>query len=153
MRKITVTVDNETYRRSRTRAAELGTSVPALLRAYLEDLAADSAGGSSTETPPKRRRRLLREVTDDFERRGVGLDMAGNLPRSELYDRGRARAGAATAGQKRRPVGSAAQPDPPQEATGAGRPPQPGSDDQHRRLKLRTTGRSLSTARPSHPCV
>lgn len=92
MRKITVTVDDKTYRRSRTRAAELGTSVPALLRDYLGTLAADSARSPSTETPLERSRRLLREVTEDFERRSVGLDMAGNLSRSELYDRSRARA-------------------------------------------------------------
>lgn len=38
------------------------------------------------------RARSLDEVTEDFERRGIGLDMAENLPRSELYDRDRARA-------------------------------------------------------------
>ena len=97
MRNITVSVDDETYRRSRIRAAELDTSVSALVRNYLCTLAMDSAGSASAETPLERRRRLLREVTEDFERRGVGLDMAANLPRSELYDRGRARSEAAIA--------------------------------------------------------
>lgn len=45
--------------------------------------------------PSGRRRRQLREVTEDFKRRGIGLDMAENLPRSELYDRDRARTEAA----------------------------------------------------------
>lgn len=54
--------------------------------------AGHSSGGSSNETPLERRRRLLHEVTEDFRRRGIGLDMAENLPRSELYDRDRARA-------------------------------------------------------------
>lgn len=57
--------------------------------------AGHSLGGSSAETPLGRRRRLLREVTEDFKRRGIGLDMAENLPRSELYDRDRARTEAA----------------------------------------------------------
>ncbi|MDE2975899.1 MAG: hypothetical protein OXU63_00085 [Acidobacteriota bacterium] len=57
--------------------------------------AAKSPGSHSGETPLERRRRLLHKVTRDFKRRGIGLDMAENLPRSELYDRDRARAEAA----------------------------------------------------------
>ena len=56
-----------------------------------------SSRGSSDETPLERRRRLLNEVTEDFKRRGVGLDMAENLPRSELHERERARTEAAGA--------------------------------------------------------
>lgn len=59
--------------------------------------AGDSSGGSSDETPLERRRRLLHEATEDFKRRGVGLDTAENLPREELYDRDRARAETAEA--------------------------------------------------------
>lgn len=40
MKNITVTVDDETYRRARIRAAELETSVSALVKRYLTDLAA-----------------------------------------------------------------------------------------------------------------
>jgi len=39
MRNITVAVDNETYTRARVAAAERDTSVSALVRAYLEQLA------------------------------------------------------------------------------------------------------------------
>ena len=39
------------------------------------------------ETEHARRVRLLTEVLADFESRGVGLDMADNLPRDEIYDR------------------------------------------------------------------
>jgi plasmid stability protein len=39
VKNITVTVDDETYRRARIRAAELDTSVSALVRRYLIDLA------------------------------------------------------------------------------------------------------------------
>jgi plasmid stability protein len=39
MKNITVTVDDDTYRRARIKAAELETSVSALVRAYLNELA------------------------------------------------------------------------------------------------------------------
>ena len=37
MKNITLSVDDETYRLARIRAAEAGTSVSALVRAYLSD--------------------------------------------------------------------------------------------------------------------
>jgi plasmid stability protein len=94
-------VDEGTYRRARIRAAELDTSVSALVRNYLRSLAAGNGSvtpstgldiGAEAETPLQRRRRQLREVFADFDRRGVGLDPRHNLPREELYDRARARA-------------------------------------------------------------
>ena len=69
--------------------------------------AGHSHGGSSDETPLERRRRLLDEVTEDFKRRGIGLDMAENLPRSELYDRDRARAEAVDNGNPEKDAASA----------------------------------------------
>lgn len=39
MKNITVTIDDETHTRARVRAAELGTSVSALVKAYLSQLA------------------------------------------------------------------------------------------------------------------
>ena len=104
MRNITVSVDDDTYRRSRIRAAELETSVSALVRGFLERLVREPARASgecgvAAETGLERRRRLLEEVVADFDARGVGLRMADNLSREELYDRSRARAEAAeTAG-------------------------------------------------------
>ena len=41
MKNITVTIDDETHRRARVRAAELGTSVSALVKEYLAGLADD----------------------------------------------------------------------------------------------------------------
>ena len=64
MRNITVSVDDDTYRRSRNRAAELDTSVFALVRTHLRSLAGDPGcesaatareAGSSVEL---RRRKL-----------------------------------------------------------------------------------------------
>jgi len=88
MRNITVSVDEETHRLARVRAAEMDTSVSALVRDYLRSLAsgAEPANGP-VETELERRRRLLAEVTADFKARGVGLRMAENVPRDELYDR------------------------------------------------------------------
>jgi plasmid stability protein len=40
MKKITVSVDEETYRKARIRAAELDTSVSAIVRKYLTEFAA-----------------------------------------------------------------------------------------------------------------
>ena len=55
MKNITVSVDEETHRQARIRAAELGTSVSALVRGYLRDLCTNPAettgtSGQDTET-------------------------------------------------------------------------------------------------------
>ena len=88
MRNITVSVDEETHRLARVRAAELDTSVSALVRDYLRSLAdGTEPAAAPVETELERRTRLLAEVTADFKARGVGLRMSENLPRDELYDR------------------------------------------------------------------
>ncbi len=88
LKNITVSVDEETHRHARNRAAELGTSVSALVRGYLRTLAAKQGDtDQESERDLERRRRLLNEVFADFDGRGVGLRMADNLPRSALYDR------------------------------------------------------------------
>ena len=102
MKKITVSVDEETYRLARIRAAELDTSVSALVRDYLKSLVEDGTGGTASgsrdaEKETERRRELMRQVFQDFEARGVGLRMSENLTREELYDRARARAEAQAA--------------------------------------------------------
>ncbi len=87
-KNITVSIDEQTYRCARIRAAELDTSVSALVRGYLRSLA---PGGKQsfvkrhTETAATLRARELEEVFTDFESRGVGLRMASNLTRDELY--------------------------------------------------------------------
>ena len=92
MKNITVSIDEETYRLSRVRAAELGTSVSALVRRYLSAIGQGQAtgiegGGYRTETEADRRRRLLTEAFADIDARGGGLRMADNLPRAALHDR------------------------------------------------------------------
>ena len=92
MRNITVSVDEETHRRARVRAAELDTSVSALVREFLRRLAPRDRRRDGLESGPlesalERRRRLFDEVFADFDARGVGLRMADNLPRAALHDR------------------------------------------------------------------
>ncbi len=92
MKNITVSIDDECHRLARIRAAELGTSVSALVRGYLRSLLANRGERQETaaepgETPYQRRCRQLREVFADFDAQGVGLRMSENLPREALYDR------------------------------------------------------------------
>ena len=88
MKNITVSVDEETHRLARIRAAELDTSVSALVRDYLTGLArGDDPPRRARETERDRRARLLDEVIRDITANGGGLHMADNLPRESLYDR------------------------------------------------------------------
>ena len=102
MKNITVSVDEETHRLARIRAAELDTSVSALVRDFLNNLVEDGAGGTAdkrleVETEVERRRRMLREVIEKIRTTSPGFRAADNLPREELYDRARARAEAQAA--------------------------------------------------------
>jgi antitoxin component of RelBE/YafQ-DinJ toxin-antitoxin module len=76
MRNITVTVDDETYRRARVAAAELDTSVSALVKTYLEQLA-------SNETGNERRKRQEREIRNQID----AFSAADRLSREELHSR------------------------------------------------------------------
>jgi hypothetical protein len=60
VKNITVTVDEETYRRARMKAAEQDTSVSALVRRFLVDLA---AGETETERLKRQERELRERVT------------------------------------------------------------------------------------------
>ncbi|MCY4447765.1 MAG: hypothetical protein OXE02_02820 [Chloroflexi bacterium] len=87
MKHITVSVDEETHRLARARAAELETSVSGLVRTYLRNLTAGSAASVSQDTETLRLSpRDLDDVLADFDARGVGLRSSGNLTRNELYD-------------------------------------------------------------------
>lgn len=112
MRNITVSIDEETHRLARIRAAELDTSVSALVRDYLKRLAAEpdgtgEASAESVETIYQRRCRLLREVLVDFDRQGIGLRTSDKLPREALYDRKAARAEAVAERERQRSIDEA----------------------------------------------
>ena len=83
MKNITVSVDEETYRLSRIKAAESGTSVSALVRDYLVSLVRPQ----TNETDFDRRRKLQDETLDAILARGGGLRSSDNLPRRQLHER------------------------------------------------------------------
>ncbi len=76
MRNITVTVDDETYRRARIKAAERDTSVSALVTRFLTELAA----GEPNAERLKREERALRERIGCFR-------AADRLPREDVHRR------------------------------------------------------------------
>lgn len=83
MKNITLSIDDETYRLSRIKAAEAGTSVSALVRDYLSDL----VQGGVPEPRFERLARLQEEIQDDVDDGGGGLRMTDNLPREALHER------------------------------------------------------------------
>ncbi len=83
MKKITVSVDEETYRGARIAAAQQGTSVSALVRERLREIASDRA----IESPKEQLLRTLDKVSQSMIARGSKFSAADRLPREELYDR------------------------------------------------------------------
>ncbi|MCB1544252.1 MAG: hypothetical protein H6872_13255 [Methylobacteriaceae bacterium] len=78
MKNITVSVDDETYRRARIKAAEMDTSVSALVKTYLTGL-------GSQESEFER----LQTLEDETRARIRGFSAADRLSRDELYERRR----------------------------------------------------------------
>ena len=76
MKNITVTVDDEIYRRARIKAAERDTSVSALVKHFLAELAV----GESDNERLKREERALRERIATFR-------AADHMPREDLHRR------------------------------------------------------------------
>jgi hypothetical protein len=76
VKNITVSLDDETYRRARVLAAERDTSVSALVRQFLIDLA---SGESESERLKAEERRLRAQVTR--------FRAADRLPRDEVHRR------------------------------------------------------------------
>jgi uncharacterized protein YdaU (DUF1376 family) len=76
MKNITVSVDDETYRRARIAAAQRDTSVSALVKQFLTEIAGETEGERL-----KREERAIRESITDFT--------AGDrLSRDEVHRRG-----------------------------------------------------------------
>jgi plasmid stability protein len=83
MRNITVTVDEETYRRSRIRAAELGTSVSAAVRSFLVRF----GQGEDPDQTFRNLERLQAETLAAIRARGGGVSPRENLTRDEVHER------------------------------------------------------------------
>jgi plasmid stability protein len=81
VKNITVSVDEETYRLSRIRAAESGTSVSALVREFLTRLTQTRTHNPEFDQLQK----LQDELIDSIHKRGAGLHSSENLPRNSLY--------------------------------------------------------------------
>jgi hypothetical protein len=77
VKNITVSLDDDTYRRARTIAAQRDTSVSALVKRFLVDL----AGGESEVERLKREERALRERITEFR-------ASDRLSRDAVHDRG-----------------------------------------------------------------
>jgi plasmid stability protein len=76
MKNITVTLDDETYRKARIRAAELDTSVSAVVRKYLTQF----AEGESRFERLKKQEEAVRARIEKFT-------AEDRLSRDELHDR------------------------------------------------------------------
>jgi phage shock protein A len=76
VKNITVTVDDETYRKARVKAAERDTSVSGLVKRFLTELAA----GESDAEQLKRQERALRE-------RIVAFRAGDRLSREDVHRR------------------------------------------------------------------
>ena len=78
MKNITVSVEDEVYRRARMKAAEQDTSVSALVKRFLAEFAQD-------ESDAERLRREERELRARIKRFRAG----DRLPRNDVHERGR----------------------------------------------------------------
>jgi hypothetical protein len=78
MKNITVSLDDETYRRARMIAAQRDTSVSALVKGFLVSL----ASGETEFERLKREEQAIRESIVDF-------DASDRLSRDEVHDRSR----------------------------------------------------------------
>lgn len=78
VKNITVSVDEDTYRRARVRAAELDTSVSALVRAFLTDLATQESEGE----------RLLR-MERELRQQVVSFRASTRASRDAVHERSR----------------------------------------------------------------
>ncbi len=92
IKNITVSVDEETHRQARIRAAEMGTSVSALVRSYLVGLIDGTFGAMPTGDEAAlneidRHRERLNRVIQEIKVKHPDFRAADRLPREQLYDR------------------------------------------------------------------
>lgn len=83
MKNITITLDDEVYRKARIKAAEQSTSISALFKAFLIRLTAQER----VESEFQRLQREEDELRAELRTRCLGLSPAHNLSREELHSR------------------------------------------------------------------
>ena len=81
MKTISVSIDDETYQRTCAKAAEDGTDIDELVRAYLCEYA------ETAEERDARLKRRMQAFWAKLDATGGGLSSAETLSREELYDR------------------------------------------------------------------
>jgi plasmid stability protein len=80
MKNITVSVEENVYHRARARAAEQRTSVSAIVRRVLTDVA-------SEETEEERLRRLEEETVKRIDARDPNFSAGDRLSREQVHER------------------------------------------------------------------
>ena len=80
MKNITVSVDDEVFHRAKIRAAEKRTSLSAIVRDILIEVAKE-------ETETERLKRLELETIEKFRRRGGQFSASNRLNRDQANDR------------------------------------------------------------------
>lgn len=80
MKNITVSVDDEVYHRARIRAAEQRTSVSAIVRRLLSEIAAE-------ETEDERLMKMEEAAVKRIENRGVPFSGNSRLSREQIHER------------------------------------------------------------------
>ncbi len=83
MKNITVSVDDETYRRARIRAAEADTSVSALVKKFLNELAQQE----TKEEKAARFERLF-QLEQEIRKTITNFNGGDRLSRDEIHERG-----------------------------------------------------------------
>lgn len=80
MKNVTISLDDEIYRKARTAAAQRDTSLSALVKKYLLALTAEASGARD----PKQEQEAL---LDRIWQRHPGFTSADNLSRDALHER------------------------------------------------------------------
>ena len=94
MKNVTISLDDNTHRRARIRAAELGKSLSGLVRELLENLDKPATPGEELMPSGITRSEYDRLAAAELELRKQvppGFRASDRLSRDELYDRARAR--------------------------------------------------------------
>ena len=91
MKSISVSVDEDTHRRLQIMAAKQGTSISAIVREHMLRVVENDSEEMPQETENEKHRRKLLEITDEFQRKGIGISMKDNLTRDQLYQRNASR--------------------------------------------------------------